>query len=184
MRKVESALAAASSRAALPPAEEAVKALQRAFGRSRYLLRALPSRIRLDPARRLSGDVTSARDWPRDPGRAADDRAGDASRRAVAETAAIAAAPRAADVPARLEQLAEDVLAIAPGDAASQASARRLLEARDLIAAGDADRARAALQDAIAPLLARAQRGRLDVPSLSREAARLTGAAAGGRGSR
>jgi hypothetical protein len=128
--------------------------------------------------------VASARDWARDPGRAADDRIGDASRHAVAEAAAIAAAPLAAGVPARLEQLAEDVLAIAPGESASQVSARRVLEARDLIAAGDADKARAALQDAIAPLLSRAQRGRLDVPPLSRDAARLTGAAAGGRGSR
>jgi hypothetical protein len=184
MRKVEQALAAVSSRAALPPAQEAVRALQRAFGRSRYLLRALPARIRLDPARRLSGDVTSARDWPRDPGRAAEDRDGDASRRAVADAAAIAGAPRAADAPARLQRLAEDVLAIAPGAADTQGSARRLLQARDLLAAGDVEKATAAMQDAVAPLLTRAQRGRLDVPPLARDAARIAGAASGGRGSR
>ena len=179
MRKVEQALAAVSSRVALPPAQDAVRALQRAFGRSRYLLRALPARIRLDPSRRLSGDVTSARDWPRDPGRGDEDRVGRLSRRAVAEAAAIAAAPRGADVPARLDQLAEDVLAVAPGEAATQASARRVIEARDLIAAGDVDKGRAALQDAVSPLLPRAQRGRLDVPPLSRDAARLAGATAG-----
>lgn len=184
MRKVEQALAAVSSRAALPPAQEAVRALQRAFGRSRYLLRALPTRIRLDPARRLSGDVASARDWPRDVGRAAEDREGDASRRAVAAAAAIAGAPRAADAPARLERLAEDVLAIAPGAADTQGSARRLIEARDLLASGNVEKATAAMQAAVAPLLTRAQRGRLDVPPLARDAARIAGAASGGRGSR
>ena len=60
MGQVEKALAAISTRDALPPARAAVKALQRAFGHSRYLLRALPSRVRIDPARRLTGDVTSA----------------------------------------------------------------------------------------------------------------------------
>ena len=184
MRKVESALAAVLVRPSLPPAQDAVRALQRAFGRSRYLLRALPVRIRLDPSRRLSGDLESARDWPRDLVPASEDRVAVASRRAVAEVAAIASAPSAADARARLNRLAENVLTIAPGAADLQDSARRLLQARDLLANGESDNARRALQDAVGPLLARAQRGRVDVPSVGRDAARLAGAAAGPRGPR
>src|SRR5262249_1552564 len=44
MQKVERSLAAVAVRPSLPPAQEAVQALQRAFGHSRYLLRALPAR--------------------------------------------------------------------------------------------------------------------------------------------
>jgi len=181
MRKVEQELATISVRTALPPAQEAVRALQRAFGRSRYLLRALPSRIRLDPSRRLSGDLASARDWPRDLVPPAADRAVAAARRALAETAAIAGAPAGADVRARLQRLAEDVLAIEPGAADLQESAKRLLRARDLSGGGDAASVRSALQEAVGPLLTRAQRGRMDVAPIARDAARLAGAAGEGK---
>jgi hypothetical protein len=67
MTRVEQGLAAMSTAAALPPARLAVEALQRAFGRSRYLLRALAVRSRLDLSRRLRGDFARARDWHRDP---------------------------------------------------------------------------------------------------------------------
>jgi hypothetical protein len=39
----------------------ALGALQRAFDRRRYLLRTLPERTRIDPSRRLTGDLTTAR---------------------------------------------------------------------------------------------------------------------------
>ena len=110
----------------------------------------------------------------------AEDRAIAAARRAFAETAAIAGAPGGADLRARLERLAEEVLAIEPGAADLQASATRLLRARDL-AGGDAATLRNALQDAVPALLSRAQRGRVDVAPLAREAARLAGAAGEGK---
>ena len=56
-----------STERALPPARLAVEALQRAFGRSRYLLRSLAVRSRLDMSRRLTGDTRDARTWRRDP---------------------------------------------------------------------------------------------------------------------
>ena len=65
MTRVDQALGAVSTSEALPPAREAAQALQRAFGHSRYLLRALPTRARLDPSRRLAGDRASAVDWLR-----------------------------------------------------------------------------------------------------------------------
>ena len=44
----------------------AVAALQRAFSRDRYILRALATRSQLDPARRLTGSLAEATDWRRD----------------------------------------------------------------------------------------------------------------------
>ena len=57
MGKVEVGLAAINTTAALPPARAAVEALQRAFGRNRYILRTLPVRSRVDPSRRLTGEI-------------------------------------------------------------------------------------------------------------------------------
>ena len=70
MSRAEQALSAVDTAAALPPARAAVEALQRAFGRNRYFLRTLPVRSRINPARRLSGDLdeaTSSRRGLRDP---------------------------------------------------------------------------------------------------------------------
>ena len=80
MTGVEQGLAAVSTAAALPPARLAVEALQRAFGRSRYLLRSLAVRSRLDMSRRLTGDTKAAQSWRRDP---ADPEKNDAGSRVV-----------------------------------------------------------------------------------------------------
>jgi hypothetical protein len=80
MTGVEQGLAAVSTAAALPPARLAVEALQRAFGRSRYLLRSLAVRSRLDMSRRLTGDTKAAQSWRRDP---ADPENSDAGSRVV-----------------------------------------------------------------------------------------------------
>jgi hypothetical protein len=180
MTKVERALAAVSPRTALPPAQDAVRALQRAFGHSRYLLRALPARVRLDPARRLSGDLAAVRDWARELGGLPADPRTAAARLAAMETTDVSRDPAAPGVASRLAALAERVLAIEPGAADLRSASRSLLEARDAFARGDAEKGRAALQAAAAPLVARAQRGRTDVPFVSPDAARLAGAAAGG----
>jgi hypothetical protein len=177
MAKVEQALAAVSTRTALPLAQEAVRTLQRAFGHSRYLLRALPARIRIDPARRLSGDLAAVRDWPRDLVSPAPDPRVAAARAALAGVMTLADA-RAAPDGDQLARLAERVLAIEPTAADAQQASRALLEARDLFVARQPDRARQALDRAASALLPRAQRGRIDVPGVAAEAARLTGAAA------
>src|SRR5204862_2431955 len=88
MGRVERALTAVSTKDALPPARDAVRALQRAFGHSRYLLRALPARARIDPARRLSGDLKDATDWNRALAPAAPDAQADAARAALIEVIA------------------------------------------------------------------------------------------------
>jgi hypothetical protein len=182
MARVERALAAFSTKDALPLAREAVRALQRAFGHSRYLLRALPARARIDPARRGSGDLASALDWNRALAPAASDPQTEAARLALMDLIAIARAlgdPSArAETVSRLERLAERVLAAAAGAPDLQSAAREILAARDGVSAGEIDKARAALQRAAAPLVARAQRGRIDGAVVARDAARLAGAAA------
>ena len=130
MTRAEQGMTAVDFAAALPPARAAVESLQRAFGRSRYLLRALAVRSRVDPSRRLTGDVTGAADWRRVPA-GADVREGHRVRELL--TALIDAAPRGGAVPdkARLQQLAESAMAIDPSSSVWQEVARTLLDAKD-----------------------------------------------------
>jgi hypothetical protein len=65
MSQAEKRLTGANTRDALVAERQAVAALQRAFARDRYLLRALAVRSQLDPARRLTGNTTGAADWRR-----------------------------------------------------------------------------------------------------------------------
>jgi hypothetical protein len=182
MGRVERALTAMSTREALPLAREAVRALQRAFGHSRYLLRALPARARIDPARRLSGDVASASDWNRALAPAAPDPQTEAARSAMRDLIDVARdldrASARADAVTRLSQLAERLLAMAAAAGDLQPAAREVLAARDALIAGQTPAARAALQRAAGPLVARAQRGRIDASPVARDAARLAGVAA------
>jgi hypothetical protein len=185
MGRVEKALAAVSTGQALPPAREAVKALQRAFGHSRYLLRALPARVRLDPARRLSGDVSSASDWTRALAPATADPDTAAAREALVELLAAARGiDRSADVAGQLTGLAERILAMAGRSVDLHPAAREILAARDAVGKGEIEAARSSLRKAAAPLVTRAQRGRIDARTIGRDAARTAGAAALTRGGR
>ena len=132
MTRAEQGLAAVDPDAALPPARAAVESLQRAFGRSRYLLRALAVRSRLDPSRRLTGDADGAGSWRRVPPDA-EPREGDAARRLLERLleAAEAARAGAALPPRTFEALAESALAIDSTAAVWQEVAARLLEAND-----------------------------------------------------
>lgn len=179
MGQVEKALAAVSTRDALPPARAAVKALQRAFGHSRYLLRALPSRVRIDPARRQSGDITSAAGWNRALAPPSPDAVTEAARAALADLMATSAAlDERADVTATLRGLGERILAAAAGAPDLLPAAKEVDAARNAIASGRPDAAREALRRAAPPLVKRAQHGRIAASGVSRDAARLTGAAA------
>jgi hypothetical protein len=65
MSQAEKLLTAANLGDALAAERAAVAALQRAFARDRYILRALPTRSALDLARRLTGATTGASGWRR-----------------------------------------------------------------------------------------------------------------------
>ena len=191
MGQVEKGLAALSSATALPPAKEAVKALQRAFGHSRYLLRALPSRARIDPARRLTGDASTAADWSRALAAPAPDPIVEAARSALNEltlasaeifrltTSAEASAVKkaeATDAPKMLDAIAERLLV--GSNAELQAAARDILATRGALSQGRLDEARETLKKAAGPLVKYAQRGRIDGASMPPDAARAAGAAA------
>ncbi|MBA2301320.1 MAG: hypothetical protein H0W08_01650, partial [Acidobacteria bacterium] len=135
MTRVEQGLSAVNTSAALPPARAAVESLQRAFGRSRYLLRSLAVRSLLDPARRLTGDLSDAADWRRvvpD----ADARHGEVARQMLDRLLRLAegmARGRPSD-PADLQRLAEAALAIDPGSPLWREVARKLPDANRLSA--------------------------------------------------
>jgi hypothetical protein len=181
MGQVEKALAAVSIREALPPARAAVKALQRAFGSSRYLLRALPSRVRLDPARRLSGDASSAANWDRALTPPSPDPVTEAARTALADLIAVNAALDEGSADA-LRDLSERLLSVAVRAPDLQAAAKEIAAARTAISAGQRDAARDALRRAAPPIVKRAQQGRIEGTALAPDTVRLAGAAALGRG--
>jgi hypothetical protein len=67
MSQAEKLLTGANTSEALVAEHAAVAALQRAFSRDRYILRALATRSQLDPSRRLIGNLSEAVGWRRNP---------------------------------------------------------------------------------------------------------------------
>jgi hypothetical protein len=70
MSQAEKLLTGTDTAAALVAERAAVTALQRAFSRDRYILRAMATRSPLDPARRLTGELGEATGWRRTPAEA------------------------------------------------------------------------------------------------------------------
>jgi hypothetical protein len=129
MTRAEQGLVAATTSAALPPARAAVEALQRAFGRSRYLLRTLQSRTPLDPARRLTGNISTAAPWWRTASEP-EQRPGDAVRRLLADLVQAYGSlesPRGTSI--RFDRLAEEALAVNPASPHWQQIARAIANA-------------------------------------------------------
>jgi hypothetical protein len=165
MTVVETRLMAADTGGAIPPARAAVAALERAFGRRRYLLRTLPIRSRIDPSRRLSGELTDARDstHPIAPGDepAQAKAAREASAELVSLTARISTSPEmsAREAAQRLGRAAERVLALEPASAELQGASLRLARRAAAVSAGTA--IASALDDlrvALEVVIARARR--------------------------
>ena len=178
MSRAEQELAAVDTTSALDAARAAVQALQRAFGRRRYILKTIPVGSRVDPSRRLSGELPEAGDWRREAGPSSADRETQESRALLLrmlQTAATLRAGRSID-PSVFVSLAEQALAIEPGAAVWQDVARRL----QALAAGrdsTAQHRSAQLSEAIAPALARARRaGRMPVQRDTRTLTGLEGA--------
>ena len=92
MTSAEQSLIGVDTSAALRWARLAADALQRAFGRNRYILRTLPVRSRIDASRRLSGELTEARGGERDTNRMSPEP--DDARRLLADLLAVAAQVR------------------------------------------------------------------------------------------
>ena len=165
MGRVQTALGGLATQPALALAREAVVALQRAFGHSRYLLRALPSTARIDPSRRLSGDVTSAADWARNATEADSDPPTARARAALGEILAVCGALTSGGVRGvadTLPHLAERIIEVDPSDASVAEAGRSTMSARDALERGRVDAAVTALHAAARALLTRTQRGRID----------------------
>ena len=159
MSRAEARLNAADTAQALEFERTALKALQRAFDRRRYLLRTLPERTRIDVTRRLTGELDEARSSTRSPAPAADDPVVQNARRVLSELSESAAGRVSNAV------LASRVLALAPASEPLQNAALRLTTAQDDAARVDAVRQ---AQEAIVGLLRQRMSTQLALP-LTRE---------------
>ena len=186
MGNAEKELVAVSTAGALPSAKAAVEALQRAFGRNRYILRSMPVRSRLDPARRLSGELQAAVDSRRALHDAAPNPAAAAARRLSGELLdlgpALLADDRARVQPERLSVLAEEALAIGAGATEWQGISASLVQLRDALAAGrSTEDVRSVYSRALTALQAEARKtaiqspGSLSTPSRLRSSWALEG---------
>ena len=163
MSQAEKALTGTDTAAALAAERAAVAALQRAFTRERYLLRALASRGRLDPARRLTGSLSEASDWRRTPAALPEDRRAALLQDLLRGIAALAASAEAgAALGPRAHVLAEEAIRIDATAPQLRQVATALQRAAD--AAGTAAR-RTALADAAAAAASEARRAFAGAPA-------------------
>jgi hypothetical protein len=126
MSRAEAQLNAADLVRALAFERAALAALQRAFDRRRYLLRALPERARIDPARRLAGDRSTARAVSRPILTAEMDQDLQRARAVLVDLGEALARPEALDT-----ALAARVLAVDSSSERLRQIAMRLANARD-----------------------------------------------------
>jgi hypothetical protein len=149
MSQAEKALTGADTAAALVAERAAVAALQRALSRERYLLRALAQRSRLDPARRLTGNLSDAADWRRTPAALPEDRRVALLQEVLRGIAGLTASADAG-VPfrQRARLLAQEAIRIAAASPRLRQAATALQRAAD--GAGDPAVRQAALAEAAA----------------------------------
>ncbi len=128
----------------------ALEHLQRAFSRTRYILRALTQRERLDLTRRLTGALTDAGRDVRPIADAPADARVVALRGALAEIAELAndEGPATAARGARAAAVAERVLRVDPSSEALQAISAQLADAAEAMATDRLADARASLDSA------------------------------------
>lgn len=171
MTYAEQSLVAAETRAALREARLAVDALQRAFGRNRYFLRTLPVRSRIDPSRRLSGNLDDAAGWRRDVARPTDDPGRAATHEIMRRLVALA--PRigsgSSGLAAELTAAAETAIHVDPADPEWQQISARILSLRDASASNASReeidrRLHEAFDSVIAQARRRAVPARTDLP--------------------
>jgi hypothetical protein len=190
MTSAEQGLTARNTAAALQAATQAVEALQRAFGRNRYILRTLASRTTLDPSRRLTG----ARDDAERGVRTLATPAGDADARRARELlvrvldlvaqAQPRGSARSTDVLPQLSEIAEAALAVKPDDRSWQETSAAVLRLRERISSGgDAARTDDAVREVVRRLTTQARLGIPTITAPDGDLQRLEGALmSGGRG--
>ena len=132
MTRAEQAMGAVNTVEALPPARAAVEALQRAFGRNRYFLRTVPVRSRVDPSRRLTGNLSEAADWRRELFAAPQSAAATRTRVLLARLIELSPQIERGELPApALTAFAEEAISIDSASADWQKISKTLTELRD-----------------------------------------------------
>ena len=169
MSRASTALTTADATNALGYEKDALMQIERAFSRTRIILRALTARERLDMTRRLTGVLTTVTRDVRQ------QRAPEPSARVVALRSALAgiagianAATLAFDAAARASALAQRVLQIDASSKPLQEVATRLTEASNEISRGRATSANALLDSAAVGLGAVLRRDVFSAPSAPR----------------
>jgi len=163
MSQAEKLLTGTNLAEALVAERAAVTALQRAFARDRYILRAFASRANLDPARRLTGDLKDASGWARTRAPAPEDRRAAQLQDVMAGLGAflrdgVSLGPAPAAV------LARQVLAIDPESAALRRAATELQRLASTWATTSADARRKTVDAAAASVATEAARVLADPP--------------------
>jgi hypothetical protein len=162
MSRATAALNEASLDTALVEEKAALASLQRAFSRTRYILRALTQRERLDLERRLTGVLSDARGDVRPAAETEPAQRVVALRRALAEVGAIAAVqPDAAGVTG----IAQEVLRIDPADPSLHEIAGWLTDAATALREGRSAEARGLLERAVAGLADAVRSDVVDAPA-------------------
>jgi hypothetical protein len=137
MSEAATSLAVADTTTALVAERAAVAALQRAFTKSRLILRTLSVRERIDPTRRLTGDAKGELAWRRErPDVASDPGLAELRRALDALTDLAGRSSFGAGDRARLTAVAESILQSRPGADANRNAASRVVAAADAVAAG------------------------------------------------
>jgi hypothetical protein len=164
MSQAEKLLTGINTADALVAERAAVTALQRAFSRDRYILRAMATRSQLDPARRLTGTLAEATGWRRIPPDPSVDRRTALLQdllRGIAELTAIAPFGPAVPAPFRQRALvvAEEAIRIDPSSAALRTVATELQRAADTLESSTRSVALAVASTAAASEARRTQAG-------------------------
>jgi hypothetical protein len=172
MSRAEQLLTAADLTAALVAERAAVAALQRAFARGRYILRALGQRANLDFARRLTGDISNAASWRRIPVDAQANRRAALLQSLLEGLAALKSDD--ADFRPRARVLSEQAIRIDPASADMRKAAAELQRASGT---QDAASRSAPVAEAVAAATAEARRSHAPAPpALTPTDGSLTGA--------
>jgi hypothetical protein len=145
-------LARADMQPALDAERQALLHIQRAFARTRYILRALTERERVDLARRLTGVLTDAVRDRRPQPRAPTDPRLETLRAALVETASLAAAPASRENAARAATLAQRLLRVAAGSDSVRAAAQAIATSANAMSQDDVAAAHARLEQALTTL--------------------------------
>jgi hypothetical protein len=149
MARAATALNEGDPSRALPDEREALTMLQRAFSRTRYILRTLTERERIDLGRRLSGSLAAATPDARPAEVASVDAAVIEQRRVLADIATLAGTIElSAEAGAQLTSLAQTLLRLDASSTRLQSVASSLAAATASIAWADTDAARAQLDTA------------------------------------